>query len=184
MRLRLGRGLRRHNLQPVMDFEDFVFNRTNGKPASIFKTLGDAAKQYCSIVDNTTIWCSNIPLLLRPDLIETVLGLELRMIAGLCSKSIFSKSKHYEVIQSDLISTVVSSTTNTIHGETREARIHDQIITWGNDSNPDLGSVPFNLNFLQVLCGCRFHLKLRTTGPGFCTHIIGQLRRTVFLMSR
>ena len=28
MRLRLGRGLRRHNLQPVMDFEDFVFNRT------------------------------------------------------------------------------------------------------------------------------------------------------------
>ena len=62
MRLRLGRGLRRHNLQPVMDFEDFVYNRTNGRPASIFKTLGDAAKLYCSTVDNTTIRFANIPL--------------------------------------------------------------------------------------------------------------------------
>ena len=145
MRLRLGRGLHRHNLQPVMDFEDFVYNRTKGNPASIFKTVGNAAKLYCSTVDNTTIRCANIPLLLRLDVIERVQGLELRIIAELCSDSIFSKSKHYEVCLSQLISTVVSSATNTILGETHEARIHDQGITWR---------------------GCRFYLKVRKTGPG------------------
>ena len=39
MRLRLGRGLRRHNLQGVMDFEDFIRNRTDGTPQDILKTL-------------------------------------------------------------------------------------------------------------------------------------------------
>ena len=42
MRLRLGRGLPRHNLQAVMDFEDFVYNRTDGSPQSVFKTLGNS----------------------------------------------------------------------------------------------------------------------------------------------
>ena len=35
MRLRLGRGLRRHNLQTVMDLEDFIRNRTDGTPQDI-----------------------------------------------------------------------------------------------------------------------------------------------------
>ena len=46
MRLRLGRGLRRHNLQSVMDFEDFVQNRTDGTPQDIFRNLGTAAFMY------------------------------------------------------------------------------------------------------------------------------------------
>ena len=37
MRLRLGRGLHRHNLQAVLDFEDFIHNRTDGSPADVFK---------------------------------------------------------------------------------------------------------------------------------------------------
>ena len=55
MRLRLGRGLRRHNLQAVMDFEDFVINRTNGTPQDIFKKLGNAAFTYCSQEDGRVI---------------------------------------------------------------------------------------------------------------------------------
>ena len=57
MRLRLGRDLDRHNLQSVLDFEDFVYNRTNGLPANIFKVLGDAATTYVRTIDNITIEC-------------------------------------------------------------------------------------------------------------------------------
>ena len=39
MRLRLGRGLRRHNLQSDMDFEDSVHNRTYGTPKTFFGIL-------------------------------------------------------------------------------------------------------------------------------------------------
>ena len=42
MRLRMGRGIHRHNLQPILDFEDFVYNRTDGTPSCIFKKLVDA----------------------------------------------------------------------------------------------------------------------------------------------
>ena len=51
MRLRLGRGLHRHNLQAVLDFEDFIYNRTNGDPADVFKKLGVAANKYVTTVD-------------------------------------------------------------------------------------------------------------------------------------
>ena len=46
MRLRLERGLHQHNLQAVLDFEDFVWNRTDGSPANVSKKLGDAARAY------------------------------------------------------------------------------------------------------------------------------------------
>ena len=48
MRLRLGRGLPRHNFQAILDFEDFVLDRTDGSQANIFKKLGDAATAYVS----------------------------------------------------------------------------------------------------------------------------------------
>ena len=48
MRLRLERGLHQHNLQAVLDFKDFVWNRTDGSPANVFKKLGDAARAYVS----------------------------------------------------------------------------------------------------------------------------------------
>ena len=44
MRLRSGRGVFRHNLQSIMDLEDFISNRTTGTPSSIFKKLGDAVR--------------------------------------------------------------------------------------------------------------------------------------------
>ena len=93
MRLRSGRGVFRHDLQPMMDFEDFVHNRTTGKPASIFKTLGDAAKQYCSIIDNTTVRVSNIPFHLAKDHFECVEGLTLTKTKSICTEGVFNKVK-------------------------------------------------------------------------------------------
>ena len=36
LRLNLAKGLPRHNLQAWLDFEDFVFNRSDGTPCSVF----------------------------------------------------------------------------------------------------------------------------------------------------
>ena len=67
MRLRLGRGLPRHNLQAVMDFEDFVYNRTDGTPQSVFKNLGDSGFYYVSYFDDTVSRSSKLSSALRPD---------------------------------------------------------------------------------------------------------------------
>ena len=107
MRLRSGRGVFRHNLQPVMDLEDLIHNRTSGKPASIFKKLGDAAKLYVSIGNDDTIRSSNIPLLLAQDHFEKIQNLTLDKVKTLCSSSVFAKSKRFEVITSQHISTQV-----------------------------------------------------------------------------
>ena len=132
MRLRLGRGVRRHNLQPILDFEDFVFNRTDGTPAAIFKELGDSAKLYCSIEDDVTTRSANIPFLLCNDHIERIEGLQLSKIKLICSENIFAKSVSFEVRISNLISTQISSDKNIIEGEFRAARFYDQVITWGD----------------------------------------------------
>ena len=52
MRVRLGRELPRHNLQAAMDFEDFVYNRTDGSPQSVFKALGESGFYYVSHFDD------------------------------------------------------------------------------------------------------------------------------------
>ena len=66
MRLRLGRGLPRHNLQAVMDFEDFVYNRTDGSPQSV-KALGDAGKYYVSNYDDEVKRSSKLSTALTKD---------------------------------------------------------------------------------------------------------------------
>ena len=68
MRLCLGHGVYRHHLQAIMDYEDFVYNRTNGTLAAILKKLGDAAKAYCSTPRQGIMRLSNIPLLLADDM--------------------------------------------------------------------------------------------------------------------
>ena len=77
MRLRLGRGLHRHNLQAVLDFEDFVWNRTDGSPANIFKKLGDAAMAYVSSPVSDIDRISNLAYELPADDIEHIEGLNL-----------------------------------------------------------------------------------------------------------
>ena len=184
MRLRSGRGVHRHNLQPIMDFEDFVHNRTNGDPSSIFKKLGDVAKVYSTTIDNTTIRTSNVPFLLSDDHFESVPGLTLTKVQTLCTAGVFNKSRRFEVLKSELISTQVSRATNSIEGEFRAALIHDQVITWSNrDSNNS--SCEFSLQTIKAICSCRYYLKVTVEKLPheirYCTHIIGQLRRVIFI---
>ena len=175
MRLRMGRGIYRHNLQPIMDFEDFVYNRTDGTPCCIFKKLGDATKTYCSTTDSVPR-VSNIPLLLGTDHFEKVEGLTITDIQSICTNSIFNKAKRYEIVKSNIISTQVCPTTNTIEGEFRAARIHDQVICWSVDQQGYSGDA-FCLEGLQVTCSCKYFIKntqrLLPDEQRYCTHIIG-----------
>ena len=95
MRLRLGRGLHRHNLQTAMDFEDFVYNRTNGTPAEIFKKLGDAAKEYVSCSDLYLNRLSNIPYKLPEDDVKSIQDLTIENIKLLCKSSVFQKLRDF-----------------------------------------------------------------------------------------
>ena len=183
MRLRSGRGVYRHNLQSIMDLEDFICNRTTGEPSSIFKRLGDAARLYCSTIDNTTVRASNIPFSLATDSLENVEGLSLCKLKTICTETVFNKSKRFEVVKSDLISTQVFRDKNTIEGEFRAARIYDQCIKWNDSLN--LASSFFNLQTLTATCSCKYYEKFSihelSHGVKYCYHIIGQLRRVIFL---
>ena len=183
MRLRSGRGVYRHNLQSIMDLEDFISNRTTGKPSSIFKRLGNAATLYCSVIDNSTIRASNIPFLLATDHFGYVEGLTLTKIKTMCTEAVFNKSKRFEVLKSSIISTQVNSGRNTIDGEFRAAIIYDQHVTWNNILHPTYSS--FNLQTLKATCSCKYYLKVTiyqlSHEVKYCYHIIGQLRRVIFV---
>ena len=71
MRLRLSRGLLRHNLQAVMDLEDYITNRPDGTPQMIFKKLGDSAFEYLN-TENTVVRSSIITMTLKDDHFEKV----------------------------------------------------------------------------------------------------------------
>ena len=88
--------------------------------------MGDATKTYCSTTESVAR-LSNIPLLLGTDHFEKVEGLTITGIQSICTNSIFNKAKRYEVVKSNIISAQVYPITNTIEGEFRAARIHDQL---------------------------------------------------------
>ena len=146
MRLRLGRGLRRHNLQSVMDFEDFVQNRTDGTPQDIFKHLGSAASLYLSITHDNAERTSLISTALRDDHIEPILNLSIHLIKKLGTESVYRRANIFKVKTSNLISTNVNRSTNSIMGEFRAALIYDQSICW-NTSNIEK---PSNLETIRV----------------------------------
>ena len=177
MRLRLGRGLRRHNLQSVMDFEDFVYNRTNGTPQDIFRNLGSAAMHYVTLKHDNVKRSSLISTALRPDNVEHIENLTIGMVRELCTDSVYVKAKIFRVRTSALISTNVDKIGNSIVGEFRSALIYDQSIRWGA-SEPQ---APFSLDTISVFCSCKYFNK-ETIHSGFCCkHIIGQLRRVLYL---
>ena len=184
MRLRLGRGLHRHNLQAVMDFEDFIWNRTDGSPAHVFKTLGDAAMTYVSTPDCDAQRMSNLAYELPADDIEYIDGLDLTAIRRLCSASVFSKTKRYEAIRSRIFCTQTSAARCCIQGQYRAARIYDQSTTWGNEPPMVETATPFDISTILVYCTCKYFDKsTRVTGM-CCSHIIGQIRRTIFLLGQ
>ena len=177
MRLRLGRGLRRHNLQAVMDFEDFVRNRTDGTPQDIFKHLGSAAFLYISIKHDDVPRTSLISKALRPDHIEPIQNLTRTLIKKLCTDSVYRRAKIFDVASSFLISTCVTSSTNSIVGEYRAALIYEQSIYWGSTAMES----PFSLDTIRVFCTCKYYNKETITHGLCCKHIIGQLRRVLHL---
>ena len=73
---------------------------------------------------------------------------------------------------------------NRIEGEFRAARIHDQIISWCQNT---AGSPydPFNPQSISISCTCRYYQKatqkMDTSSKKYCSHIIGQLRRVIFM---
>ena len=105
MRSRLGRGLHRHNLQAVLDFEDFIWNRSDGSPAHVFKKLGDAAYEYVTTPNCDAKRISNLTYKLTADDVEIIHGLDLTKIKKLCTPSVYSKAKRLETKHSEIYST-------------------------------------------------------------------------------
>ena len=181
MRLRLGRGLHRHNLQAVLDLEDFIYNRTNGDPPDIFKKLGDSATTYVQTCDTQTIRKSLLAYKLPQDDVEEIVELTIDKITQLCSTSVFYKAKRYEKKKSKIYRTQSSTLRNCITGQFKAARIYEQSITWGTTSPHCLEPHPFSLSTINVYCSCKYFTK-ETVNSGFCcSHIIGQMRRVIFL---
>ena len=167
-----------------MDLEDFIANRTTGQPSSVFKKLGDAAKSYSSTTDTQIFRVSNIPFQLSNDIFSKIEGLSVAKVKLMCTVSVYKKSKHFEVLKSELFSTQVFPPLNKIEGEFRAARIHDQTVTWGISTN-NSPMETFNILTLNGSCSCKYHLKVteETTNQErkYCSHIIGQLRRVIFM---
>lgn len=183
MRLRLGRGLHRHNLQAVLDFEDFVWNRSDGTPADVFKKLGDASYAYVTTVNCDAERVSNLTYKLPSDDVEVINGLLLPKIKKLCSPSVFTKSKRFETVHSDIYSTQSSALRRCIQGQYRAARIYEQSITWGVTNRQSDNANSFNLNTLMVYCSCKYYNNETCVSGKCCSHIVGQLRRTLYLTS-
>ena len=90
MGLRLGRGLHRDNLQAVLDFEDFIYNRTNGDPADVLKKLGDAATKYVITVDIHSKRKSVLAYSLPRDNVEPIQNLTKDKVLRICTTSVFN----------------------------------------------------------------------------------------------
>ena len=112
----------------------------------------------------------------KPSIIPN--GGTLKVLKPLCSENTFWKSKRFELKNSILMSTQVSLKSKSILGEFRGARIHEQHILWGRGSGLSI-STPFDISSLRASCTCRFATK--ADSKGYCSHIIGQMRRVIFM---
>ena len=180
MRLRLGRGLPRHNLQAFMDFEDFVYNRSDGSPQSVFKALGESGCYYVSHFDDQVTRSSKLSSELRLNNVLEVSMLTDEKIKRLCTARVYKRAGKYNVLKSEFISTSVNLEKNTISGEIKRAFIYDQLIFWERD----IPNSPFNLQTIAVYCDCKYFFN-QTRHSGFCcSHIIGQLRRVKYFRDK
>ena len=135
-----------------------------------------------STVDDVTVRHSPISYKLPDDHVEQIDDLRMSHIRQLCkSQSVFGKSKRYEVKYSTIIKTQSSAERNIITGQIRAARIHEQSITWGHQSEHVQEKQPFTLANINVFCSCRYFTKETIHSGWCCSHILGQLRRVLFI---
>ena len=112
---------------------------------------------------------------------EMINGLLLFKIKMLCSQSVFTKSKRFETIHSDIFSTQSSALKRSIQGQYRAARIYEQSITWGVTNSQSEDANSFNVDSIMVHCSCKYYNKETCVSGRCCSHIVGQLRRTAYL---
>ena len=104
-------------------------------------------------------------------------------IQTLCSDSVFEKSKRYETKNSIIFRTQSSADRNCINGQFKGARYHEQSVSWGRDVDHLDEQQDFTLQSIKVYCTCKFFVN-ETTNTGLCcSHIVGHLRRVVYLTS-
>lgn len=150
----------------------------------MFKKLGDAAFTYVTTEVCEARRLSSLSYELPADDVHEIKGLDLSKIKMLCSPSVFSKSKRFETTHSQLYTTQSSALNRCITGQYRAATIHEQSICW--ESVPDHNEDPnsFNLSTILVYCTCKYFNKATCINGMCCSHIIGQLRRTRYLITR
>ena len=143
----------------------------------MFKKLGDSATLYVRTKDPKTIRNSSAPVLLAPDHLLHIHDLTTVLVKTLCSANVFKKAKRFEVQASEILSTQVYLSHNMITGSYKAVKIYDQKLTWGGPTQP----IPFSLATLRVSCTCRYFEKSTPEITNFCKHIIGHLRRIIYI---
>ena len=122
---------------------------------------------------------SSNSIALRPDHIEHIDNLTIKLIRHLCTYSDYVKAKIYREKNCTLISTIVDKARNNIAREFRSALIYDQSIRWGGSSE----QTPITLNTISVFSSSKYFNRETVSNGLCCKHIIGQLRRVVYLSS-
>ena len=117
-----------------------------------FNVFGDAAAKYVRTIDNNATRMSNLPILLPDDDVENISGLGLNVIKELCSSSVFTKSKKFDVKKSTIFATQSWAELSRIDGQYRSTRIHDQSITWSSTSVTNA----FDISTIMVYCSCKY----------------------------
>ena len=135
--------------------------------------------RYASMLNNPSPLkrTSLISTALRPDNIEHIENLTIGIVRQLCTDSVYQRAKIFRVKTSALISTNVDKIANSIVGEFRSALIYDQSIRWGASEQ----QAPFSLVTISVFCSCKYFSKETAHNGLCCKHIIGQLRRVLYL---
>ena len=93
--------------------------------------MGDASYEYVTTLNCYAERISNLTYKLPADDVDMINGLILTKIRMLCSPSVFTKSKRFEIIHSEIYSTQSSALKRCIQGQYRAARMYEQSITWG-----------------------------------------------------
>ena len=149
----------------------FVIDLPNGSVEAVFLTASKNAGCGCVPIME---WCNGR---------RTVLDRDGKNGVFLASHDPTMKALIFKTVES-VPEIIDSCATNTIEGEFRGSRIHDQLISW-TDSNRTTSTCDFNIHTLKATCTCKYYLKVTENQlpdvKRFCTHIIGQLRRVIFM---